>query len=194
MSDIIYHSINISDLILNGEQIDYEDDDFQIILKCLAASSDEVESSANAHKKRRCNPPNQEYPNLPKVPCGKAPSNNRKHERGGIENFPKKLYKILERSDVEGHSSIISWLPHGRSFKIHNEDLFKEHIMTKYFYGTAIKSFKHQLYVYGFRKIGKRFSDAGSYHHQLFIRGRLDLCNEIIRFDDGNLSIFDTQQ
>lgn len=99
------------------------------------------------------------------------------------ENFPVKLFQILERSDIGEYSSIISWLPHGRAFKIHDEDLFQERIMKKYFQQSKLESFKRQLYVYGFRKIGKRFADIGAYYHELFIRGRFDLTGKITRWN-----------
>jgi hypothetical protein len=38
--------------------------------------------------------------------------------------FPVKLYILLKLSPKYGCHSIISWLAHGRSFKIHNRDLF----------------------------------------------------------------------
>ena len=124
------------------------------------------------------------YPDYSKTSIETLPKINYKNMRGrGQENFPKKLFKILERSDAGDYSSLISWLPHGRAFKIHNEDLFFNHIVKKYFLQKEIKSFKHQLYVYGFRKIGKRHPDVGAYYHEFFIRDRYDLCSRVIRLD-----------
>jgi len=111
------------------------------------------------------------------VPCGGKPNITQEFKRK--ETFPIQLFEILEKSDAFGYSSIVSWLPHGRAFKIYNEELFFKNIIRKHFRQTEFKSFKHQLYVYGFKKIGKRFTDSGAYYHDSFIRGRLDLCRSM---------------
>ena len=98
----------------------------------------------------------------------------------GEENFPCILFHMLEDSHASRCSNIISWLPHGLAFQIYDEKLlFKHHIFKKYFKST-FESFKRQLYIYGFTKIGKRFDDFGAYCHHRFIRGRQDLCSEIV--------------
>lgn len=95
-----------------------------------------------------------------------------------IKSFPQKMYLIVERSEVDGYSDIVSWLPHGRAFKIHNTTLFLKTILPKFFYQTQMSSFIRQLGAYGFR----RFSfDKGSYFHDLFLRGRSELCKVIGR-------------
>ena len=107
-------------------------------------------------------------------------SNDSKHsyakKREG--SFPKKLFNLLEQSDTSGYSHIISWLPHGNAFKIHDENLFKQHILKKYF-KSKFESFKRQLYVYGFIKIGRRSIDSGAYIHRMFVRSRPLLCIEM---------------
>ena len=112
------------------------------------------------------------------------PENEANYEimRGSCqETFPSKLFKILMSSEAHGYSSIISWLPHGRAFKIHNENRFEKEIMAKYFKNKKIDSFKRQLYLYGFQKVGKKFTDSGAYFHELLIIGRFDLCEQIIK-------------
>jgi len=49
------------------------------------------------------------------------------------ETFPIKLFKVLDYADSGGYSSIISWLPHGRTFKIHDVNRFKKEVMSKFF-------------------------------------------------------------
>ena len=114
------------------------------------------------------------YKNLPE-----SSSTCKKGERQEI--FPIKLYKLLEKSDICGYSSIISWLPHGCAFKIHDEKLFKQYFMKKYLLQTKYESFKRQLYVYGFKKVGVRFTDAGAYYHDKFVSGQFDMCSEMTR-------------
>jgi len=129
------------------------------------------------------------YRDLANVPADFFPKTNYKNMRGRCqETFPSKLFKILQNSDIGGYSSIISWLPHGRAFKIHNCKLFEQKIMRKYFHMTKIDSFKRQLYMYGFQKIGKRFTDPGAYFNELFLSSRLDLCEHIVRCADPSSS------
>ena len=97
------------------------------------------------------------------------------------ETFPSKLFKILMSSEACGYSSIISWLPHGRTFKVHDDYRFEKEIMTKYFNHAKFDSFKRQLHLYGFQKVGKAFTDSGAYFHEFFSIGRFDLCEQITR-------------
>ena len=97
------------------------------------------------------------------------------------ERFPVKLYNILMNSDDGGYSSIITWLPHGRAFKIHDNNRFEREIMVKYFSNMKIDSFKRQLYLNGFQKVRKGFTDSGAYFHELFLIGRSDLCEQIVK-------------
>merc|ERR1711862_280043 len=98
------------------------------------------------------------------------------------EAFPVRLHLILERCERDGYSSIISWMPHGRAFKVHNEALFVENVMPKFFFQTLMTSFTRQLGMYGFQKIiGKRNVDKGAYFHELFLRSRPGLAKGIHR-------------
>ena len=133
------------------------------------------------------------YRDFSNVPLHALPKQTHKNMRGRCrERFPTKLFKILENSDNGGYSHIISWLPHGRAFKIHNEKLFTERIMTSHFYMTTFDSFKRQLYIYGFQIIRKKHVDHGGYFHELFLRNRFEFCDKIPRFpkssDDTNSS------
>mmetsp|Transcript_114 Transcript_114/g.302 ORF Transcript_114/g.302 Transcript_114/m.302 type:complete len:412 (+) Transcript_114:116-1351(+) len=115
--------------------------------------------------------------------------------------FPFKLHSILENSSKhklhDRYSSIISWLPSGKAFKIHKPKEFAAYIMPRYFNQTKYRSFQRQLYIYGFDRIkrkskqgngkGKEKSDDlsdeynGAYFHRLFVRGESDLCLDMQR-------------
>ena len=56
--------------------------------------------------------------------------------------FPVTLYEILSSPDLK---DCISWLPHGRAFKIHNPDEMEEQVLPRYFRGTKISSFMRQV-------------------------------------------------
>ena len=59
--------------------------------------------------------------------------------------FPYKLYKLLDDAERAGiHSSIISWLPDGSGFKIHDAKAFSDTVMSSYFNQSKYKSFTRQ--------------------------------------------------
>ena len=47
--------------------------------------------------------------------------------------FPLKLHEILSNIERDGLEAIVGWLPHGRSFKIHQQNEFVEQVLPKYF-------------------------------------------------------------
>ncbi len=109
----------------------------------------------------------------------------RKKTGGVTQPFPEKLYEMLckESPDTDPSqpiSCIVSWLPHGRAFIVRKPKLFTTEIMPKYFRQTKLTSFQRQLNLYGFRRITQG-ADAGAYYHELFLRGRPQLCMRMVR-------------
>jgi len=94
----------------------------------------------------------------------------RKHKGGVAVPFPFRLHQLLEEIESDGHASIISWLPHGRSFIVHKPKEFVSEILPNYFKQSKIGSFQRQLNLYGFKRFtgGK---DKGGYYHECFLRG-----------------------
>lgn len=101
--------------------------------------------------------------------------------KSSLETFPTKLHKIIERGDMDGYSDVISWLPHGRAFRIHDTKAFVAKVMPKYFYISKITSFIRQLSIYGFRKVSRKGIDKGAYFHDMFLAGRPGLCAGVVR-------------
>jgi hypothetical protein len=56
-------------------------------------------------------------------------------------SFPFRLYAMLEYASDNGHSWALSWTDNGRSFTIHHEDWFFEHIVPIFFNQTKFRSF-----------------------------------------------------
>jgi hypothetical protein len=105
---------------------------------------------------------------------GSIPKQSRK---GAKSSFPKYLYYMLENAESAGYSSIVSFQPHGRSFKIHDRKLFSNQVLPHYFPGQKkITSFFRQLNIYGFLRMIKVGPDQDSYYHQFFLRGRSEMC------------------
>jgi hypothetical protein len=80
-------------------------------------------------------------------------------------------------NDVEetGNDHIVSWLEHGRSFKVYRPKSFIALIAPYYFKQSKFKSFQRQLHLYEFTRTPYG-PEAGSYSHPLFLRGQPDLC------------------
>lgn len=99
------------------------------------------------------------------------------------EHFPHKMYDLLEDVERKGLDDIVSWLPDGKSFKIHSQIGFEQSIMPLYFSGmSSYKSFRRQLNLYGIYQHRHRPNqDANAYSHELLIRGQRHLCDKIAR-------------
>lgn len=62
--------------------------------------------------------------------------------------FPMKLRTVLNDALLENNEHIISWLPHGKAFKVHKPDLFASQIMRRYFRQSHFRSFTRQVSLY----------------------------------------------
>lgn len=116
---------------------------------------------------------------------GQVPDNNfvRKKTGGVTQPFPEKLMDMLDKEGCScsgRNAHIVSWLPHGRAFIVRKPQEFTTVIMSTYFRQTKITSFQRQLNLYGFRRITQG-PDAGAYYHEMFLRGRPNLCTRMVR-------------
>ena len=85
--------------------------------------------------------------------------------------FPFRLYNVLETVSDTDEASVISWTPNGTTFRIHDLDRFKTHILPKYFpKQSQYKSFRRQLQYYGFFTLG-----WNHFGHRIFVRGKEEL-------------------
>ena len=71
-----------------------------------------------------------------------------------VEKFPVRLHSFLELASNDAVlSSIVSWLPDGKSFTVHDQALFTELVLPGHFGGmNSYKSFRRQLNLYGITK------------------------------------------
>lgn len=100
--------------------------------------------------------------------------------RGIKELFPQKLYRMLEEVEKNDQEDVLSFSPSGRAFAIHNPGKFMEDIMPRYFSTTRMSSFRHQLGLYGFRRVTEG-CDKGGYCHEFFLKGQKGLVEKIKR-------------
>ena len=114
------------------------------------------------------------------------------------EMFPVKLMHILQLIDTKEPelSHIISWQPNGTTFRIHDKRLFEQLVKQRGFFNQkSYSSFRRQLNLWGFKKIGKRCkADCGVYGHPLFLREYPHLCKTISRYDDQISILFGEKQ
>ena len=94
--------------------------------------------------------------------------------------FPTRLYNILEKAETDGYSSIVSWLPNGNGFKVHNRMAFETTVLPQHFTAVKYKSFQRQLHLYYFRRV-KRGTEKGGYVHPFLRRGKPEFCHMIRR-------------
>lgn len=103
-------------------------------------------------------------------------------DHGGASpaQFPLRLHDVLDASEKEGFQHVVSWLPEGNGFQIHDADNMLP-ILQKYgFNQSRWKSFLRQLQNYGFRR-EIRGPTKGKCTHELFVKGRRELCHNMRR-------------
>lgn len=84
------------------------------------------------------------------------------------QKLPSKLAAMLSDPDL---AAIITWMPHGRSWKILNRELFSSFALPPYFGHSNYASFVRIINAWGFRRISVGV-DRDSYYHELFLRGK----------------------
>jgi len=87
------------------------------------------------------------------------------------QKLPSKLAAMLSDPDL---TSVITWMPHGRSWKILNRELFASFALPRYFGHSNHASFVRIVNAWGFRRISIGV-DRDSYFHELFLRGKPNL-------------------
>lgn len=89
---------------------------------------------------------------------------------------------MLDGVETDGLSDIVSWQPHGKAFRVHNQKEFSSKVLPNYFEKTKFRSFQRQLHIYGFLRIRSKSSpDYNAYYHPLFQRGNKKLCEGMKR-------------
>nr|XP_006825187.1 PREDICTED: heat shock factor protein-like [Saccoglossus kowalevskii] len=107
------------------------------------------------------------------------------HHGSTIPAFLNKLISLLED---ESTNDLIRWGQNGTSFLVCDQGRFAKEVLPNYFKHNNIASFIRQLNMYGFRKLVNVESgglkverDETEFCHPYFIRGRLELLEQIKR-------------
>lgn len=95
--------------------------------------------------------------------------------------FPWKVHLMLEKAEKdEKTASMISWLPDGLSFKVHDKEEFARELMPEMFATSSFKAFQRSLNFWGYDTVSKG-PDKGIYSHPSFVRDDPELCNTMKR-------------
>lgn len=79
------------------------------------------------------------------------------------QRFPVKLYALLSQSQL---SHIITWLPHGRSWRVLNTKTFETSVLPVFFESDNYHSFNRVINAWSFRRKSTG-PDKGSYFHEV---------------------------
>ncbi|GKZ00676.1 hypothetical protein MPSEU_001019700 [Mayamaea pseudoterrestris] len=82
--------------------------------------------------------------------------------------FNQKVYHILMQNE---YCRWITWLPHGRGFRVDIPVTFEREVCPKYFNHKRYSSFLRQLNNHGYRNITQG-KDRNAYYHESLLRGR----------------------
>jgi hypothetical protein len=89
-----------------------------------------------------------------------------------VQKFPVKLYAILAQKEFQ---DIITWMPHGRSWKVLKPNLFESLVMPLFFEYSNYHSFNRLVNAWSFRRISSG-PDRGSYYHEVRLKKRKREC------------------
>eukprot|EP00536_Pseudo-nitzschia_multiseries_P005681 jgi/Psemu1/191060/e_gw1.109.73.1 len=79
------------------------------------------------------------------------------------QRFPTKLYALLSQPQL---ASIITWMPHGRSWKVLKPRVFETSVLPVFFESDNYHSFNRVINAWSFRRKSTG-PDRGSYFHEL---------------------------
>eukprot|EP00571_Detonula_confervacea_P010867 CAMPEP_0172302126 /NCGR_PEP_ID=MMETSP1058-20130122/3875_1 /TAXON_ID=83371 /ORGANISM="Detonula confervacea, Strain CCMP 353" /LENGTH=381 /DNA_ID=CAMNT_0013012491 /DNA_START=84 /DNA_END=1229 /DNA_ORIENTATION=- len=89
-----------------------------------------------------------------------------KHKKSG-NNFPARLHQMLSAPE---HSHVITWMPHGRAWKILDKERLISDVIPNYYVCKKYESFARQLNGWGFKRLHQSGPDFGCYYHECFLR------------------------
>lgn len=98
------------------------------------------------------------------------------------KNFPETLFDIIS---MDKNSHIVSWLPHGKGFIIHDKQRFASLILPQYFDGAKFTSFTRRLKRWSFVRV-PRGPELGAYYNKNFVRDLPELVVKMMYRTEGH--------
>ena len=129
-------------------------------------SSNNAGSGSTVYKYRDFSTVNEDDEDAVGTPDGSpvpAPSRNTMETSIRVQKFPVKLYAILAQKEF---NDIISWMPHGRSWKVLKPNVFESLVMPLFFEYSNYHSFNRLVNAWSFRRVSSG-PDRGSYYHEV---------------------------
>ena len=111
-----------------------------------------------------------------------TPTIRMRKARGPSTSFPMKLHQMIDNAEAGGYQHVISWLPGGREFQIHDTEGMVN-VLRLHFNQTKYKSFLRQLQNYGFHR-HTRGPRKGICSHKLFVQWDPVCCLQMKRGAD----------
>lgn len=99
-------------------------------------------------------------------------------KRGVPQQFPRRLYKMLQSESGKSSHGMISWSESGEAFRIADVAIFSSIVLPMYFKTSKFSSFQRNLNLYGFSK-ARRGPNTDMYAHPAFLRGRPELLSQL---------------
>lgn len=108
---------------------------------------------------------------------------DKRKERYEIPNevpFPLRVHIMLQQTESFDQTHIVSWMPSGRAFRVHDKDAFSKEVLPDYFRSSNFRSFQRNLSVYQFSRMWTG-PEKGAYFHEKFVRHDRKLCTQMRR-------------
>lgn len=99
-------------------------------------------------------------------------------KRGVPQQFPIRLYKMLQSESGNSSHGMILWSETGEAFRIADVATFSSLVLPMYFRTSKFSSFQRNLNLYGFSK-ARRGPNTDMYAHPAFLRGRPELLSQL---------------
>jgi hypothetical protein len=94
--------------------------------------------------------------------------------------FPLRLHQLLDSTEKADKGHIVSWLPGGKSFKVHDKAAFAKKVLPLFFGTSKYRSFQKNINLWGFHTVPKG-PEKGRCSHPRFQKGLPVLCHSMER-------------
>lgn len=74
------------------------------------------------------------------------------------------MHEVLDDAAV---ADVVSWLPSGKSFAVHDADRFSTEVIPRYFKHKSYKSFQRQIHLYAFQRVADGPEKGTNFIHVL---------------------------
>lgn len=139
----------------------------------LVQGAEEYHDEHN-HDTTKTSPPS----NSPRIGTSNSSEQHQKHTASDHDDHRSNNFGD-DAASCASISRVISWLPHGRAWVIHDKDEFIK-VSRSHFHFTKYESFIRQVNAWGFKRV-TRGKDVNSYYHEKFLRGMPHLVQSIKR-------------